>query len=138
MTLASYRARSSHKNKVLSHELKSQNIYTKIERLISETWAHIQHKWRVYRCGTSAHQKYSCTNYDVTKYLYSINIIRYLFGFNYKFRMRPKFLSNICFLGKQFTIKLVIHVPIISKIQYLIYTTFYCSDVRLRGVQKTQ
>ena len=29
MTLASYRARSSHKNKGLSHELKLQNIYTK-------------------------------------------------------------------------------------------------------------
>ena len=40
-----------------------------------------------------SHQKYCCTNYNVIKYLYSVNVIQYLFGSNYKFRVRPKLLS---------------------------------------------
>ena len=41
-----------------------------------------------------SHQKYCCTNYDVIKYLYAVNVIRYLLGSNYKFYMRPKLYQN--------------------------------------------
>ena len=40
-----------------------------------------------------SYQKYCCTNYDVIKYLYLVNLMQYFFGFNYNSACAQKLLS---------------------------------------------
>ena len=72
----------------------NHKIYTK--KRVIDKWDMNFHKNSGEECiGTEqvSHQKYCYTNYDVIKYLYSVNVIQYLFRSNYKFRVRPKLLS---------------------------------------------